>query len=110
MPHSDAPLSPLAPLIATALREAGDEGLTLREIEVAVGTRWALRVIRAMCRAGYVIGSDMHERFVLVREPGSTGASDDGRPATPRAGRSSGAAVDPELRLFDMPSYRAEAA
>lgn len=38
---SYTPLSPLAPRIADALRNAGEDGLTLREIEVQAGTRWA---------------------------------------------------------------------
>jgi hypothetical protein len=66
--RSYAPLSPMASRIADALRNAGEEGLTLREIEVQVGTRWALRVIRSMCRQGYNIGEHAG-RYVLVVEP-----------------------------------------
>jgi hypothetical protein len=101
-------LPPSAHLIADALREAGDEGCTLAELEVAAGTRWALGVIRQMNRAGFNIG-EMAGRYVLVHEPDlvsvSTGAPAGGdRPsfseaALPRPMRqaAAGAPVDTEL-------------
>jgi squalene cyclase len=54
--------------VAVVLREAGEDGLTLAEIETAVGTRWALRVIGSMNRNGYAIG-EQNGRYFLVSEP-----------------------------------------
>lgn len=123
MTHRDpayTPLSPLAPRIADALRNAGADGLTLREIEVQAGTRWALRVIVQMCRHGYNIG-EQDDRYVLVVEPGLVGASDERRPAPCKEcgpasagtlGQASDAPTSPG-RLFELPHtshYTAEAA
>jgi hypothetical protein len=115
-------LSPLALRIADAFRNAGEDGLTLREIEVQAGTRWALRVIVQMCRHGYNIGEHAG-RYVLVVEPAeaeravNTTASPSpvagGEVATPS---STSSPVDGSLstgRLFELPReshYTAEAA
>jgi hypothetical protein len=61
-------LSYLAIRVATLLREAGDDGMSLTEIETAAGTRWAQRHITALCRNGYVIG-EQSGRYFLVHEP-----------------------------------------
>jgi hypothetical protein len=111
---TDYQLSPHALLIAEALRDAGDEGLTLQEIAAASGTRWPDRPLRALRRAGYVIGRD-GDVFVLVSEPRgavSTEASDEGRPAILREtgpasagtiGQASDASVETAPRLFEPP-------
>jgi hypothetical protein len=68
-------VSALAYRIAGVLRDAGEDGLTLAEIEAQAGTRWALRVIRSMNRNGYVIG-EQAGRYYLIAEPGVERATD----------------------------------
>lgn len=114
------PPSPLARCIADALRNAGEDGLTLREIEVQAGTRWALRVIRQMCRHGYNIG-EQADRYVLVVEPAETERAVNATDLSPvvcggGCDPQSSSSVDGSLStgtLFELPReshYTAEAA
>jgi hypothetical protein len=105
MPRKDITLPALAVRVAKVLREAGDEGLTLREIETAVGSRWCLRVIRSMCRAGYNIGETADGHLVLVIEP-----EDKDREAPAASMSPAGASLSSELRLFGAPRIYSEAA
>jgi hypothetical protein len=115
-----APPSPLVPRIADVLRSAGEDGLTLREIEAQAGTRWALRVICSMCRHGYNIG-EQDGRYVLVVEPAGAERAVNTTALPPVAGGEGSltrpsSPVDGSLstgRLFELPCeshYTAEAA
>lgn len=94
------PLSPKAHQIADLLREAED-GLTLAELETAIGSRYLKRVVEGMQRGPYTIGEE-DGKLILVAEPhdvertagnspgasGQTTSSDVGeqRPATSPSG------------------------
>ena len=87
-PSGENSLSPLALRVLDALRDARPEGLTLREIEIAVGTRWVGRHLRALQNTPRcAIGTDRREddtqdRFVLVADP-DVGRRADTAPSLP---------------------------
>lgn len=66
-PSTSPATSVLISRVAEALREAGDEGLTLSELEVAAGTRFVPRLIGLMQAGEFTIGKD-NDRYVLVAE------------------------------------------
>lgn len=71
MSVSDESYSPVTSVlishVADALREAGDEGLTLSEMEVVAQTRFVSRLIGLMQAGPFTIGMD-GDRYVLVAE------------------------------------------
>ena len=105
-----AVLSPFTLRVLDVLRDAGGEGLTLREIEIAVGTRWGLRHIAALQRTpGYTIGMD-GDRYVLVAERDvgrrADTADEVSMVASSTTGRvSASSSTEPE-RLFDLSVWR----
>jgi hypothetical protein len=88
--------------VAEALRDAGDTGLTLSELEVAVGTRFIPRLIKLMQDGPFTIGMD-GDRYVLVAER-DVGRRADTAGASPRATSpavvSASLSTEPE-RLFE---------
>jgi hypothetical protein len=90
--------------VAEALREAGDEGLTLSELEVAVRTRFVPRLIGLMQAGEFTIGKD-GDRYVLVAER-DVGRRIDTAPSLPEiaVGKvSASSSIEPE-RLFESSS------
>lgn len=98
------------------------QGVPRSEIERIASTRWPDRIVHRLRRAGHRIGSvgTLDERYQLL-DPASTEAPDERRPATDQGSgpapagiirQASGASVDSELTLFEIPHahYRAEAA
>lgn len=86
-------LSPLALRALDALRDALPAGLTWREIETAVGTRWIGRHLRELQNTPRcTIGTDRHEGdiedlYVLVADP-DVGRRADTADSSPAAGKS----------------------
>lgn len=126
------PLSPKAHQIADLLREAED-GLTLAELETAIGSRYLKRVVEGMQRGPYTIGEE-DGKLILVAEPhdvertagnsskqatpqelapagtgryhaaGKTGAATDDAGLITRASADGSLNADVEGQLFPMPS------
>lgn len=97
--------------VLDALREAGSEGLTLREIETAVDTRWARSLIEKLqktprCTIGIDHRNDgTEDPYILVADP-DVGRRVDTAPSLPEdaVGKvSASSSTEPE-RLFEVPS------
>lgn len=66
--NAPAPLSSLSLAIADRLAAAGDDGVSLRDLEVEFHTRYAGDKVRSLCRNGWVIAEDQG-MLVLVHDP-----------------------------------------